>query len=131
MSSFVHTEKEFNKLGKFFKEEIKLDSELTDNIIFNLYQFEIISVNARYEENNPVDIQIYKGSNYEELELLTGYDALKLLDSIKYQAADMKSEILWENVLNVHQKLTNGIIKVQSLEKDYQETAEYEVSTCW
>ena len=37
---------------------------------------------------------MYKGSNYEELELLTGYDALKLLDSIKYQAADMKSEIL-------------------------------------
>lgn len=131
MSSFVHTEKEFNKLGKFFKEEIKLDSEQTDNIIFNLYQFEIISVNARYKENNPVDIQIYKGSNYEELELLTGYDALKLLDSIKYQAADMKSEILWENVLNIHQKLTNGIIKVQSLEKDYQETAEYEMSTCW
>ncbi|MGI2314974.1 hypothetical protein ACQ28U_11725 [Staphylococcus cohnii] len=62
--------------------------------------------------------------------MLTGYDALKLLDSIKYQAADMKSEILWENVLNVHQKLTNGIIKVQSLEKDYQETAEYEMSTC-
>ncbi|WP_182683104.1 hypothetical protein [Staphylococcus saprophyticus] len=55
---------------------------------------------------------------------------MKLLDSIKYQAADMKSEILWENVLNVHQKLTNGIIKVQSLEKDYQETAEYEMSTC-
>lgn len=131
MSSFVHTEKEFNKLGKFFKDEIKLDSELTDNIIFNLYQFEIISVNARYEENNPADIQMYKGFEYDELELLTGYDALKLLDSIKYQAADMKSEILWETVLNVHQKLTNGIIKVQSLEKDYQETAEYEMSTCW
>lgn len=131
MSSFIHTEKEFNKLGKFFKEEIKLDSELTDNIIFNLYQFEIISVNARYEENNPADIQMYKGCKYDELELLTGYDALKLLDSIKYQAADMKSEILWENVLNVHQKLTNGIIKVQSLEKDYQETAEYEMSSCW
>lgn len=131
MSSFVHTEREFNKLGKFFKEEIKLDSELTDNIIFNLYQFELISVNARYEENNPADIQMYKDSKYDELEMLTGYDALKLLDSIKYQSADMKSEILWENVLNVHEKLTNGIVKVQNLEKAYKKTAEYEISACW
>jgi len=131
MSSFVHTEREFNELSKFFKEGIKLDSELTDNIIFNLYQFELISVNARYEENNPADIQMYKGSKYDELEMLTDYDALKLLDSIKYQAADMKSKVLWENVLNVHQKLTNGIVKVKNLEKAYKKTAEYEMSACW
>lgn len=52
MSSFMHDEKTFNALGKYFKETIKMDSEFTDHLIFNLYQFEIISVNARYEENN-------------------------------------------------------------------------------
>ena len=131
MSSFVHTEKEFNKLGKFFKEEIKLDSELTDNIIFNLYQFEIISVNARYEENNPVDIQIYKGSNYEELELLTGYDALKLLDSIKYQSDYIQSPELFGKMENLHKKLTNGIVEYKELPKNYKKQAEYEASLCW
>lgn len=32
MSSFVHDEKTFNALGKYFKETIKMDSEFTDHI---------------------------------------------------------------------------------------------------
>jgi hypothetical protein len=131
MSCFVHSEEMFNCLGKYFKEYIKMDSEFTDHLIFNLYQFELISVNTRYNENNPADIQMYKGEVYEELPMLTSYDALKFLDSIKYQEADMKSEILWKSVINVHKKLVDGIIKVADLTKNYTNAEEYEMSEWW
>jgi hypothetical protein len=113
----VHSEKEFNTLGKYFKEVVKLDNDFTDNLIFNLYQFELVSVNTRYNENNLANIMMYKGEAYENLEIISSYDALKLLDSIKYQAADMNSEILWKKVLNVHQKLVKGIIQLNHLEE--------------
>ncbi|AKL93500.1 hypothetical protein AYP1020_p45 (plasmid) [Staphylococcus capitis subsp. capitis] len=131
MSCFVHSEEMFNSLGKYFKEYIKMDSEFTDHLIFNLYQFEIISVNTRYNENNPADIQMYKGQTYEELPMLSSYDALKFLDSIKYQAADMKSEILWQSVINVHKKLVDGIVKVADLTENYTNAEEYEMSEWW
>ena len=131
MSSFVHSERELNTLGKYFKEIVKLDVDFTDHLIFNLYQFELIGVNTRYEENSPADIQIYKGDAYEELETISSYDALKLLDSIKYQAADMKSDMLWNQVLHVHQKLTQGIVKLDDINKEYQDTEEYETSVWW
>ncbi|RIM48128.1 hypothetical protein BUY22_02075 [Staphylococcus cohnii] len=131
MSSFVHSERELNTLGKYFKEIVKLDVDFTDHLIFNLYQFELIGVNTRYEENSPADIQIYKGDAYEELETISSYDALKLLDSIKYQASDMKSDMLWNQVLHVHQKLTQGIVKLDGINKEYQDTEEYETSVWW
>ncbi|RIN92421.1 hypothetical protein [Mammaliicoccus sciuri] len=130
MSCFVHTERELNTLGKYFKEVIKLDAEFTDHLIFNLYQFELISVNSRYEENSPSDILMYKDEEYEKLELISSYDALKLLDSIVYQAAGIESKILWNEVLNVHKKLTEGIVKIESIKSDYKNTVEYEDS-CW
>ncbi|HDG8789420.1 TPA: hypothetical protein PBT65_001721 [Staphylococcus aureus] len=131
MSSFVHDEKTFNALGKYFKETIKMDSEFTDHLIFNLYQFEIISVNARYEENNPVDILMYQGEQYDELPEMSHYDALKLLDSIKYQAADMTSEVLWKSVLNIHQKLVQGISMIAGLKDNYKNADEYAISEWW
>lgn len=130
MSCFVHTERELNTLGKYFKEVIKLEAEFTDHLIFNLYQFELISVNSRYEENSPSDILMYKDEEYEKLELISSYDALKLLDSIVYQAAGIESKILWNEVLNVHKKLTEGIVKIESIKSDYKNTIEYEDS-CW
>ncbi|RIN97164.1 hypothetical protein BU002_02260 [Mammaliicoccus sciuri] len=130
MSCFVHTERELNTLGKYFKEVIKLEAEFTDHLIFNLYQFELISVNSRYEENSPSDILMYKDEEYEKLELISSYDALKLLDSIVYQAAGIESKILWNEVLNVHKKLTEGIVKIESIKSDYKNTVEYEDS-CW
>lgn len=130
MSCFVHTERELNTLGKYFKEVIKLEDEFTDHLIFNLYQFELISVNSRYEENSPSDILMYKDEEYEKLELISSYDALKLLDSIVYQAAGIESKILWNEVLNVHKKLTEGIVKIESIKSDYKNTVEYEDS-CW
>ncbi|GJG13130.1 hypothetical protein [Staphylococcus argenteus] len=70
MSCFVHSEKEFNTLGKYFKEVVKLDNDFTDNLIFNLYQFELVSFNTRYNENNPANIMMYKGEAYENLEVI-------------------------------------------------------------
>ncbi|HGO1604245.1 TPA: hypothetical protein ACK0EB_002584 [Staphylococcus aureus] len=131
MSCFVHSEKEFNTLGKYFKEVVKLDHDFTDNLIFNLYQFELVSFNTRYNENNPANIKMYKGEAYENLEVISSYDALKLLDSIKYQAADMNSETLWKRVLNVHQKLVKGIIQIKHLEENYADTLEYNESSWW
>lgn len=131
MSSYIHTEKEFNVLGKYFKEVIKMDSDFTDHLIFNLYQFELIGVNTRYDENNPADIQIYKGDQYDELENITSYDALKMLDSIKYQASDMKSQVLWRQVLHVHQKLVDGIVMIKNIPIDYKDTVLYADSKWW
>lgn len=131
MSSYIHTEKEFNVLGKYFKEVIKMDNDFTDHLIFNLYQFELIGVNTRYDENNPADIQIYQGEQYEALETISTYDALKMLDSIKYQAADMKSDMLWSQVLHVHQKLVDGIVKIENIPTNYKETALYADSQWW
>ncbi|CUT97056.1 conserved hypothetical protein [Staphylococcus capitis] len=131
MSCFVHSELTFNSLGKYFKEYIKLDSDFTDHLIFNLYQFELISVNTCYNENSPADIQMYKDKAYDDLPTLSSYDALKLLDSIKYQSADMSSEVLWESVLNVHKKLVEGIIKFANLEENYKRTEAYEASGWW
>lgn len=131
MSSFVHSEMEFNTLGKYFKEVIKLDSDFTDHLIFNLYQFELISVNTKYDENNQVDIMMYKGEAYNNLEVISSYDALKLLNSIKYQASDMNSDMLWNQVLNVHQKLVKGIIQFENLEENYTDTLAYNESAWW
>lgn len=131
MSCFVHTESVLNSLGKFFKETIKMDSDFTDHLIFNLYQFELISVNTRYDENNTADIQMYKGQAYEDLPELSSYDALKLLNSIKYQASDMKSDVLWNQVVKVHQKLVKGIIQIENLEENYKDTVAYNESTWW
>ncbi|MDU4493539.1 MAG: hypothetical protein E7I84_12315 [Staphylococcus warneri] len=131
MSCFVHTESVLNSLGKFFKETIKMDSDFTDHLIFNLYQFELISVNTRYDENNTADIQMYKGQAYEDLPELSSYDALKLLNSIKYQASDMKSDVLWNQVVKVHQKLVSGIIQIENLEENYKDTVAYNESTWW
>ena len=131
MSAFIHTEREFNVLAKYFKETIKMDNDFTDNLIFNLYQFEVKGVNTRYEENNRLDIVLYEDEAYNDLEVISSYDALKLLDSIKYQASEMQSDILWEHVLNVHQKLVNGIIKIEQLNKNYKETEQYELSAWW
>ncbi|MDU4503736.1 MAG: hypothetical protein E7J02_12175 [Staphylococcus warneri] len=131
MSCFVHTESVLNSLGKFFKETIKMDSDFTDHLIFNLYQFELISVNTRYDENNTADIQMYKGQAYEDLPELSSYDALKLLNSIKYQASDMKSDVLWNQVVKVHQKLVRGIIQIENLEENYKDTVAYNESTWW
>lgn len=131
MSCFVHTESVLNSLGKFFKETIKMDSDFTDHLIFNLYQFELISVNTRYDENNTADIQMYKGQAYEDLPELSSYDALKLLNSIKYQASDMKSDVLWNQVVKVHQKLVKGIIQIENIEENYKDTVAYNESTWW
>lgn len=131
MSSFIHTERELNTLGKYFKEELRIDNDLADNIIFNLYQFEVVAVNTRYQENNQLDIQMYQDEDYQNLELITDYDALKLLNSIKYQASDMKSDVLWIKVLNIHEKLINGILKIKKINHNYKEHSEYEISNCW
>ncbi|WP_353420029.1 hypothetical protein PYH66_13440 (plasmid) [Staphylococcus delphini] len=131
MSSFVHSETEFNTLGKYFKEVIKLDSDFTDHLIFNLYQFELISVNTRYDKNNSADIMMYKGEGYNNLEVISSYDALKLLNSIKYQASDMNSDMLWNQVLNVHQKLVEGIVKIENIPTNYKETELYAESQWW
>lgn len=131
MSCFVHTEKEFNVLAKYFKEVIKFDSDFTDHLIFNLYQFELISVNARYGENNPANIMMYKGEAYNNLEVISSYDALKFLDSIQYQASDMNSAMLLNQVSNVHQKLVKGIIQVENLEENYTDTLAYNESAWW
>ncbi|MDU4468673.1 MAG: hypothetical protein E7I99_10435 [Streptococcus mitis] len=108
-----------------------MDSDFTDHLIFNLYQFELISVNTRYDENNTADIQMYKGQAYEDLPELSSYDALKLLNSIKYQASDMKSDVLWNQVVKVHQKLVRGIIQIENLEENYKDTVAYNESTWW
>ncbi|EHT3670524.1 hypothetical protein KXP69_002296 [Staphylococcus pseudintermedius] len=108
-----------------------MDSDFTDHLIFNLYQFELIGVNTRYDENNPADIQIYKGDQYDELENITSYDALKMLDSIKYQASDMKSQVLWRQVLHVHQKLVDGIVMIKNIPIDYKDTVLYADSKWW
>ncbi|MBM6639606.1 hypothetical protein DWB98_13290 (plasmid) [Staphylococcus xylosus] len=131
MSSFIHTEKELNTLGKYFKEELRIDKDLADNIIFNLYQFEVVAVNTRYQENNQLDIKMYQDEEYQNLELITDYDALKLLNSIKYQASDMKSDVLWLKVLNVHEKLEKGILKIKNIKENYKDHLKYEVSTYW
>jgi hypothetical protein len=131
MSCFVHSEKEFNTLGKYFKEVVKLDNDFTDNLIFNLYQFELVSVNTRYNENNLANIMMYKGEAYENLEIISSYDALKLLDSIKYQAADMNSKFYGKKVLNVHQKLVKGIIQLNHLEENYKDILAYNDSSWW
>lgn len=131
MSVFVHTNRELNNLGKYFKEEIKMNSDLVDNIILNLYQFELLSVNNRYQENNPIDLQIAKGEEYKQLDDLTDFDALKLLDSIKYQSDCIESEILFEKMENLHYKLTTGIVDIKRLPQDYKKTGDYEASMCW
>ncbi|WP_436949346.1 hypothetical protein [Staphylococcus shinii] len=131
MSSFIHTERELNTLGKYFKEELRIDKDLADNIVFNLYHFEVVAVNTRYQENNQLDIKMYQDEEYQNLELITDYDALKLLNSIKYQASDMQSEILWLKVLNVHEKLEKGIIKIKNIKGNYKDHLKYEVSTYW
>lgn len=131
MSCFVHTERELNNLGRYLKEEIEMHSELVDSIILNLYQFELISVNGRYNENNKIDFQIIRGEEYEQLDDLTDYDALKLLDSIRYQSDSISSSELFNAMLNLHHKLTTGIVKVKDLPKNYKDTPEYEESLCW
>lgn len=131
MSCFVHTERELNNLGRYLKEEIEMHSELVDSIILNLYQFELISVNGRYNENNKIDFQIRRGEEYEQLDDLTDYDALKLLDSIRYQSDSISSSELFNAMLNLHHKLTTGIVKVKDLPKNYKDTPEYEESLCW
>lgn len=131
MSCFVHTERELNNLGRYLKEEIEMHSELVDSIILNLYQFELISVNGRYNENNKIDFQIRRGEEYEQLDDITDYDALKLLDSIRYQSDSISSSELFNAMLNLHHKLTTGIVKVKDLPKNYKATPEYEESLCW
>ncbi|WP_141756813.1 hypothetical protein [Staphylococcus sp. HMSC034G07] len=131
MSAFIHTERELNTLGKYFKEELKIDKDLADNIIFNLYQFEVVAVNTRYEENNQLDIIMYQDEAYQSLELMSDYDALKLLNSIKYQASDMQSDVLWLKVLNLHEKLVNGILKIKNIQPNYKNHSEYEISSYW
>ncbi|MCG1130890.1 hypothetical protein [Staphylococcus hominis] len=131
MSCFVHTERELNNLGRYLKEEIEMHSELVDSIILNLYQFELISVNGRYNENNKIDFQIRRGEEYEQLDDITDYDALKLLDSIKYQSDCISSSQLFDAMTNLHHKLTTGIVKVKDLPKNYKDTPEYEESLCW
>ena len=131
MSSFIHTERELNTLGKYFKEVLRIDKDLADNIIFNLYQFEVVAVNTRYQENNQLDIRMYQDEEYQSLELMSDYDALKLLNSIKYQASDMQSDVLWIKVLNLHEKLENGILKIKNIQSNYKNHAEYEVSNFW
>ncbi|WP_193014126.1 hypothetical protein [Staphylococcus equorum] len=131
MSSFIHTEREFNNLAKYFKEELLIDKDLAENVIYNLYQFEVVAVNTRYKENNQLDIRIYQGEDYQNLEKLTDYDALKLLDSIKYQANDMQSEVLWIKVENLYKKLITGILKIKDISEQYKNHSEYEMSNCW
>lgn len=131
MSSFIHSEKEFNVLAKFFKEVITLDSQFTDHLIFNLYQFELIAVNERYNLSDPAEIRMFKGKEYQNLDIIESYDALKMLDSIKYQASDMNSKVLWKQVEHVHSKLVHGIISFAGLKEDYKSTAEYEMSEWW
>ncbi|MGW8041311.1 hypothetical protein ACWEX2_13935 [Staphylococcus xylosus] len=131
MSAFIHTERELNTLGKYFKEELKIDKDLADNIIFNLYQFEVVAVNTRYEENNQLDIKMYQDEEYQSLELISDYDALKLLNSIKYQASDIQSDVLWIKVLNLYEKLVNGILKIKNIQPNYKKHSEYEISNYW
>lgn len=131
MSCFVHTNKELNSLGKYLKEEIYMHSELVNNIILNLYQFELTSFNGRYTENEKIDFEIMEGEEYEDLDDLTDYDALKLLDSIKYQSDYIESEMLFKKMVNLHHKLTAGIIYIKRLPQDYKKTGEYEASPCW
>ncbi|MGV3125423.1 hypothetical protein ACEE94_11900 [Staphylococcus epidermidis] len=131
MSCFVHTNRELNNLGKYLKEEIKMNSQLVDNVLLNLYHFEVISFNGRYEEDEKIEFQFSKGKEYEKLDNLTDYDALKLLDSIKYQSQCLESEILFEKMESLHHKLTSGIVYIKRLPQDYKRQPEYEDSLCW
>lgn len=131
MSCFVHTNRELNNLGKYFKEEIKMNEQLADSVILNLYHFELISFNGRYDEKENINFKFSKGEEYDQLDNLTDYDALKFLDSIKYQSDYIQSSELFGKMENLHKKLTNGIIEYKDLPKNYKDTPEYEESLCW
>ncbi|MDS3838294.1 MULTISPECIES: hypothetical protein [Staphylococcus] len=131
MSCFVHTNRELNNLGKYLKEEIKMNEQLADSVILNLYHFELISFNGRYDEKENINFKFSKGEEYDQLDNLTDYDALKLLDSIKYQSDYIQSPELFGKMENLHKKLTNGIVEYKELPKNYKKQAEYEASLCW
>ena len=131
MSCFVHTNRELNNLGKYFKEEIKMNEQLADSVILNLYHFELISFNGRYDEKENINFKFSKGEEYDQLDNLTDYDALKLLDSIKYQSDYIQSPELFDKMENLHKKLTNGIVEYKELPKNYKKQSEYEASLCW
>ncbi|WP_341775883.1 hypothetical protein [Staphylococcus hyicus] len=77
MSCFVHSNKEFNVLAKYLKEVIGLDPSFTKHLIFNLNQFEVIAFNERYQSNDSVELSMFNGEAYENLDAIEWYDALK------------------------------------------------------
>jgi len=132
MSCFIHTDEAFNTLAKYFRNEIGFNESFTEDLINNLFRFEQISFYGRYKEKDTkTKVTFVKGKPYRELEEISNIDALKFLDSIKYQSSDVPSDKLWERVLSIHRKLTDGIVQHSGIDDDYEKTEEYRLSEWW
>lgn len=131
MSCFVHDEKELNILGKYLKEELKVEKNLADHIIINLYSFENTSVNKRYQESNKMDFRIFEDEEYNNLEIISDFDALKLLNSIRYQCSEIESEYLQISFDHIFNSMVTGIVNYNKIEGDYKEKLEYKMSSFW
>jgi len=129
MSCFVHPEKDFNVLAKYFKEELGVGAMFTQRLIDNLFRFEIMSCNHRYGENDDrKSVFLYKGDAYRELDSITSIDALKLLDGIKLQCTNLPSNELFEKMSSIHRKIIEGILYYSGLSYEYDKTEDYEYS---
>ncbi|RIL18487.1 hypothetical protein BUY99_13645 [Staphylococcus gallinarum] len=131
MSCFVHEVRELNILGKYLKEEMKVEKNLADHIIINFYSFENTSVNNRYQENNKVNFRIFEDEEYEALELINEFDALCLLDSIRYQCSEIESEYLKTSFEHIFNSIVTGILKHKKIEGNYKDHMSYTMSTYW
>ena len=131
MSCFVHSEIELNILGKYLKEELKVEKNLADHIIINLFSFENTSVNNRYQENNKFDFRIFEDEEYNNLEIISDFDALKLLNSIRYQCSEIESEYLQISFDHIFNSMVTGIVNYNKIEGDYKEKLEYKMSSFW
>ncbi|WP_436894460.1 hypothetical protein [Staphylococcus gallinarum] len=131
MSCFVHDDKELNILGKYLKEELKVEKNLADHIIINLYSFENTSVNNRYQESNKFDFRIFEDEEYDNLEIISDFDALKLLNSIRYQCSEIESEYLQMSFDHIFNSMVTGIVNYKKIEGDYKEKLEYKMSSLW
>lgn len=129
MSCFVHPEKDFNVLAKYFKEELGVGANFTQRLIDNLFHFEVMSCNHRYGENDDrKSVFLYQGDAYRELDSITSIDALKLLDGIKLQCSNISSDKLLEKVYSIFRKIVEGILHHSNLSYEYDKSEEYEQS---
>lgn len=131
MSCFVHSEIELNTLGKYLKEELKVEKNLADHIIINLFSFENTSFNNRYQENDKFDFRIFEDEEYNNLEIISDFDALKLLNSIRYQCSEIESEYLQMSFDHIFNSMVTGIVNYKKIEGDYKEKLEYKMSSFW